>query len=158
MPEQSCFKQVDEKHVSAKVKHMIWSPKMDLISLANEQGEVILYRLSWQKVWSLPPPAEGVTVSALAWRPDGKVVAVGYTSGKLILCDVENSDVLHSTVIQGQITHMSWISHNLPEDGEAWSSKPYPEDTSETFLPKLQPLNKSYGTLAKEHRYVPSFC
>lgn len=73
------------------------------------------------------------------------VVAVGYTSGKLILCDVENSDVLHTTVIQGQITHMSWISHNLLEgEGEAWSNKPYPEDTSETFLPKLQPLNKRF--------------
>lgn len=73
------------------------------------------------------------------------VVAVGYTSGKLILCDVENSDVLHTTVIQGQITHMSWISHNLLEgEGEVWSNKPYPEDTSETFLPKLQPLNKRF--------------
>ena len=34
--------------------------------------QVVLHRLSWQKVWSVPPPAEDVKVKSLAWRPDGK--------------------------------------------------------------------------------------
>ena len=34
--------------------------------------QVILHRLSWQKVWTLAPPDEGETVGGLAWRPDGK--------------------------------------------------------------------------------------
>lgn len=40
MPETSSFRQVDEKHVSAEVECMAWSPKMDLIAVANVQGEV----------------------------------------------------------------------------------------------------------------------
>ena len=40
MPERSPFKQVDEKHVSAEVTCMQWSPKMDLIVVANIQAEV----------------------------------------------------------------------------------------------------------------------
>ena len=40
MPDVCSFRQVDEKHVSAEVDLMEWSPKMDLIAVANIQGEV----------------------------------------------------------------------------------------------------------------------
>lgn len=40
MPEQGAFRQVDEKHVSAEVDLMVWSPKFDLVALSNVQGEV----------------------------------------------------------------------------------------------------------------------
>ena len=41
MPEEACsFRQVDEKHVAIEVDTMCWSPKMDLIAIANVQGEV----------------------------------------------------------------------------------------------------------------------
>jgi hypothetical protein len=33
-------------------------------------AQVVLYRLSWQRVWSIPPAESAV--SALAWRPDGR--------------------------------------------------------------------------------------
>lgn len=38
--------------------------------LVNFLPQVILNRLSWQRVWSLP--AQDGTPTALAWRPDGK--------------------------------------------------------------------------------------
>ena len=34
--------------------------------------QVVLNRLSWQRVWSIPPAESAV--SALAWRPDGRGV------------------------------------------------------------------------------------
>lgn len=34
--------------------------------------KVVLHRLSWQKVWTIPAPADNVTVGTLAWRPDGR--------------------------------------------------------------------------------------
>ena len=34
--------------------------------------QVILHRLSWQKVWTLPPLREEVKVKAMSWRSDGK--------------------------------------------------------------------------------------
>ena len=40
MPDTGSFRQVDEKHVSAEVECLQWSPKMDLIAVANVQGEV----------------------------------------------------------------------------------------------------------------------
>ncbi|XP_060084772.1 anaphase-promoting complex subunit 4-like [Ylistrum balloti] len=148
MPEETVFKQVDEKHVSVEVELMLWSPKFDLVALSNVQGEVVLHRLSWQKVWLVAPPVEDVRVTALAWRPDGKVLAAGYTCGKINLYDIENSEILTTLELPGEVTCMSWITQSLPE-GSAWSPDPYDDDNAAVYLPKLQPLNKSYGTLTK---------
>ena len=41
-----------------------------MIALVDVQ--VVLNRLSWQRVWSIPPAESAV--SALAWRPDGRGV------------------------------------------------------------------------------------
>lgn len=148
MPEETSFRLKDEKHVSVEVEFMLWSSKFDLIALANVQGEVVLHRLSWQKVWSVPPPSEEVKVKALAWRPDGKVVAAGYSNGRINLYHIENADILHSIHLEGEITCMEWVCQFCPEDAE-WKPDPYKEDNFRNYLPKLQPLNKSYGTLSK---------
>ncbi|KAJ8317106.1 hypothetical protein KUTeg_005010 [Tegillarca granosa] len=148
MPEETAFRQMDEKHVSVEVELMLWSPKFDLVALSNVQGEVVLHRLSWQKVWSVPAPAEDVKATALSWRPDGKVLAAGYSCGKIHLYDIENAQILHSLELKGEITCMNWISHTLPE-GDVWSPDPYDEDNFNLFLPKLQPLSKSYGSVTK---------
>ena len=88
---------------------MCWSPKMDIVAVAFLQtGDVTLYRLNWQKLWTLQgakrsktPEGGGTStselttgdpsaeVTALSWRPDGKVLAVGYDDGHLILLDIE---------------------------------------------------------------------
>ncbi|XP_056005623.1 anaphase-promoting complex subunit 4-like isoform X2 [Ostrea edulis] len=148
MPEETSFRLMDEKHVSVEVEFMLWSPKFDLIALANVQGEVVLHRLSWQKVWSIPPPSEEVKVKALAWRPDGKVVAAGYSDGRINLYHIENADTLHSTSLEGEINCMEWVCQFSP-DGAVWKPDPYKEDNFKDYLPKLQPLNRSYGTLSK---------
>jgi anaphase-promoting complex subunit 4 len=66
------FKSIDEKHLSQEVKQMLWNPRMDLIALAFANGDVHLYRMSWQKVWILSNPQLNVTITSMAWRPDGK--------------------------------------------------------------------------------------
>ncbi|KAK3598443.1 hypothetical protein CHS0354_014065 [Potamilus streckersoni] len=140
------FRQVDEKHVSVEVEEMLWSPKFDLVALSNVQGEVVLHRLSWQKVWVMPAPSENVKVKAMAWRSDGKVLAVGYSTGHVNLCYIENAEILHKFEVKGEITCMTWIAEMSPEN---MNSTSYPEDCTETYLARLQPLNKSYGTLSK---------
>jgi hypothetical protein len=48
-------------------------------------GEVSLHRLTWQRVWSLAAPKDKTLVTALAWRPDGKQLAIAYDSRELYL-------------------------------------------------------------------------
>lgn len=69
------------------------------------------------------------------------VLAVGYNTGKINLCDIENSDILHTLTVNGEITSMTWVTQVLP-GGAVWSGDPYPEDNCDVYLPKLQLLTK----------------
>ncbi|ESO10660.1 hypothetical protein HELRODRAFT_167167 [Helobdella robusta] len=147
------FKQVDEKHLHAEVDLMLWSPKMDLIALSMATGEVCLFRLSWQKVWSIPKINENVFVSCLAWRPDGKVLSVGHTNGKVKLYSIEDASlIIEHNISDKPITSMCWVADSSPD-------KPIPEnvkysfeslklhdgfkDASSEYLPELPPLQNS---------------
>ncbi|CAB3236219.1 unnamed protein product [Arctia plantaginis] len=85
---------VGERHVPYKVDLMVWSNRLDLLALSNFKGEVQVHRLHWQKVWNLSPPKENVTVQAMAWRPDGKALAIGYSSGVVFIIDIEDKEEL----------------------------------------------------------------
>lgn len=76
------------------------------------------------------------------------VLAVGYSSGQVNLCYIENAEVLHTIHIEKEVTSLTWICQHVPGDG-GWSCDPYCEDNTEMYLPKLQPLTKSYGSLSK---------
>ena len=68
------FKKIDEKNVNQEVKLMLWNPKMDLIAVAFYSGDLHLYRMTWQKVWSVNNTQASVTITSMAWRPDGKSI------------------------------------------------------------------------------------
>lgn len=88
------MRQMEEKHVANQVDLMVWSNRLDLLALSNFKGEVQVHRLHWQKVWNLPPPKDNVVVDAMAWRPDGKALAIGYNSGTVCIIDIEDKEVI----------------------------------------------------------------
>ncbi|XP_070613066.1 anaphase-promoting complex subunit 4 [Erythrolamprus reginae] len=144
------FRQVGEKQLPQEVIFMAWSPKRDLIALANKVGEVLLHRLAnFQRVWSLPPnESTGKEVSALAWRPDGKILAFGLAdTKKVILCDVEKPESLHSFSVGVPLTFMYWME--VTEENSVLTSFYNAEDESSLLLPKLPALPKNYSTTAK---------
>lgn len=129
---------------------MAWSPRRDLIALANTTGELLLHRLaSFQRVWSLPPSEyTGREITALAWRPDGKILAFSLGDTKqVVLCGVEKAEILHMFPMQNPVTCMHWME--VTEENSALSSFYNSEDESKLFLPKLPALPKSYSTTSK---------
>uniref|UniRef100_A0A803TE43 Anaphase-promoting complex subunit 4 n=1 Tax=Anolis carolinensis TaxID=28377 RepID=A0A803TE43_ANOCA len=137
------FRQVGEKQLPQEIIFMAWSPKRDLIALANKIGEVLLHRLAnFQRVWSLPPSdSTGKDVTALAWRPDGKILAFGLAdTKKVILCDVEKPESLHSFSVDAPITYMHWME--VTEENSVLTSFYDAEDESNLLLPKLPALPK----------------
>lgn len=136
------FRQVAEKQLPAEILHMCWSPKRDLIGLASRSGEVLLHRLSnCQKVWGLPPnDSTGSEVTALAWRPDGKVLAVSYgDTERLVLCDVEKAEILHTCRALDRVTCMHWVEVKQESSPEFNLF----EDDHTVYLSKLPALPKS---------------
>ena len=142
-----CYKLRSEKTLSGEIIAVQWSPKMDLIAFALGDGsvsldalniwdhciafsiQVVLNRLSWQRVWIAAPTHSPVT--AIAWRPDGKgmqichdwydlvsssltspfiVLAVGHSNGTITLRAVENAKVLHKFTVGIEIIYLSWTT------------------------------------------------
>ncbi|KAK3739003.1 hypothetical protein QZH41_001569 [Actinostola sp. cb2023] len=140
------FRELEDKPCSAEINCAKWSPKMDLIALITAEGEVWLHRLSWKRVWSVSS-SEGKAVQ-MAWRPDGKLLCVGYKGGAVKLFDVENGECVHSCTIRETPSCMDWIEQEkdsgVREDIE---KQPFNVDKAELLLPPLPTLPKSGETL-----------
>lgn len=107
------IKQLEDKNVQNEINVMVWSDRMDLVALSNIKGEVALHRLSWTRAWSLSPPKENLQVNAIAWRPDGKVLAVGYDSGEVLLIGIENKKTLNVKDARTEITCLAWVQEKV---------------------------------------------
>lgn len=144
------FRQLEDKPCSAEILYQRWSPKMDLLALVTVEGEVWLQRLSWKRVWTIST-AEGRALS-VAWRPDGKILAVAFNDGKIQLFDIENAECIHKTKIESTPTSMDWIEEGKEKvstvDHETSSKNlPFFVEKSELYLPSLSHLPKSAGAL-----------
>ncbi|XP_044137795.1 anaphase-promoting complex subunit 4 [Bufo gargarizans] len=144
------FRQVGEKQLPHEIIFMSWSPKRDLIALVNKVGEVLLHRLAnIQRVWILPPNENtGKEVTCLAWRPDGKILAFGLAdTKKVVLCDVEKPESLHSFSVERPVSCMQWME--VTEENSVLKSFYNAEDESSVLLPRLPALPKNYNATAK---------
>nr|XP_033804073.1 anaphase-promoting complex subunit 4 isoform X2 [Geotrypetes seraphini] len=138
------FRQVGERQLPHEIIFMAWSPKRDLIALANKVGEVLLHRLAnFQRVWSLPPNENtGKEVTSLVWRPDGKILAfVLADTLRVVLCDVEKPESLHSFSVDSPITCMHWVE--VTEENSVLTSFYSTEEEANLLLPILPALPKN---------------
>lgn len=142
------FRQLEDKPCSAEIRYQRWSPKMDLLALVTVEGEVWLQRLSWKRVWSIST-TEGRALS-VAWRPDGKILAVAFNDGKIKLFDIENAECIHKTEIESTPTALDWIEEEKEKVSNCETSEknlPFFVEKSELYLPSLSHLPKSTGAL-----------
>eukprot|EP00038_Savillea_parva_P016622 m.17355 g.17355 ORF g.17355 m.17355 type:complete len:889 (+) comp3492_c0_seq1:87-2753(+) len=110
------FELIGEQRAPGHAELVEWCPTMDLVAVSTTDNQLVLFRLSWQKVWSRPGK-ELVAMSSLAWRPDGKVLAVGHTDGSMALLDVEDGEELYvhppSAV---SIKTLHWSERQWPDE------------------------------------------
>uniref|UniRef100_G1MIF8 Anaphase-promoting complex subunit 4 n=1 Tax=Ailuropoda melanoleuca TaxID=9646 RepID=G1MIF8_AILME len=142
------FRVVGEKQLPQEIIFLVWSPKRDLIALANTAGEVLLHRLaSFHRVWSFPPNENtGKEVTCLAWRPDGKLLAFALAdTKKIVLCDVEKPESLHSFSVEAPVSCMHWME--VTAESSVLTSFYNAEDESNLLLPKLPTLPKKLNIL-----------
>ena len=87
------------------------------------------------------------SVTALSWRPDGKVLAVAYENGKIDLFDVEDHQpILTLTEIKQQVSFMRWCSCGESEPYNETRGNLTASDNSEwDFLTKFPSLSKAFS-------------
>ncbi|XP_019855536.1 PREDICTED: anaphase-promoting complex subunit 4-like isoform X2 [Amphimedon queenslandica] len=136
------YKLRGEKSLPSAILLSKWSPRMDVIALALEDGSVVLQRLSWDSVWSVDPG--DTPVNALSWRPDGKVLAIGYSDGVLIEVSIEKGEMLQKLKLgSSKITVLTWIEApppaTMPPSSSVLLNKSNTsyKDNSVRFLPPL---------------------
>nr|SVE93463.1 EOG090X01H4 [Scapholeberis mucronata] len=136
----SCMmRQSDEKHIlgTATTEILLWSSRRDLIAVSNSSGEVFLRRLSWSKVWKLSKRGDGTKVTAIVWRPDSVVLAIGYSSGHVVLVDVESGEIVHTFNPCGKpVTALAWEN----------STATFSEKINHLLLPDLLPQPAKVNT------------
>ncbi|GLV41290.1 Anaphase Promoting Complex subunit 4 [Carabus blaptoides fortunei] len=147
------IRQLEEKVVATEIILMRWCDRMDLLALANSKGEILLHRLTWQRVWCLAPYTQDSLVVDMAWRPDGKIIAVAYNLGHVVLVEVENKNVLRVLHIEDIITCVSWqhdkttlaSTDNLDQKNVDWDTV----FDSSKYLPDLPSLTSEFPSATK---------
>ncbi|XP_047545767.1 anaphase-promoting complex subunit 4 [Vanessa atalanta] len=117
------MRQMEEKHVANQVDLMVWSNRLDLLALSNFKGEVQVHRLHWQKVWNLPPPKDNVVVDSMAWRPDGKALAIGYNSGTVCIIDIEDKEIIDKYDFAYETSEEFYMANNYGIPCITWAVK-----------------------------------
>jgi len=108
--------QCENINFQENILHMKWCPTMDLLATVNSSYRLTIYRSTWvdekfvlQKIWSINST---LCQTSIEWRPDGKIIAIGYIDGSLKLIDVETAQVAYSLPYftkNSYITSMNWI-------------------------------------------------
>ncbi|ORX98889.1 hypothetical protein K493DRAFT_299660 [Basidiobolus meristosporus CBS 931.73] len=149
---EKTFTPLGQKRLPEAVCFYSWCPTMDLIALITYTGELSLWRLSWQKVWSVSHTGESKP-TALTWRPDGKVLAVGYPNCTVSLYDVSSAQILHkiqlsnSEAAKNPISFLYWAEEAGNAQGNQSSINSHSHIVK--HLPQLSaiPHNRSSGSI-----------
>lgn len=123
------FRSVFEKSSSSPIRKSLleWCPTMDLLAMISDSDEVILNRLSGQRVWSIIPSIPKDTKTSpckLTWRPDGKVLVVGFDNGDTHFVDVNDGKVVNIIAHQKRrasnsaIIVLRWMESNTGNSTE----------------------------------------
>ena len=125
------------KGCGGDVLAMEWCPTMDLIALITSDSQILVHRVTWQRLFVISVDEQ--PVRCLAWRPDGKQLAAGHADGSVTLYDVEDGELLschreHSS----PLCLFSWVEA-VPA-GEQPALVPGGLRTPPTPLPRLPRL------------------
>ncbi|KAK9470028.1 anaphase-promoting complex, cyclosome, subunit 4-domain-containing protein [Dipodascopsis tothii] len=106
------FRSLAEKTLpfAALDRLVTWCPTMDLMTFAAGPAALCLFRMNGQQLWRLALKDKDVEITQVAWRPDGKVLAVGCTDGTSRIVDVNNGRVVHVVTTATRVSGLNWVA------------------------------------------------
>ena len=69
------FTELLNKGLATDVALATWCPTMDLLAVVAVNNNLSVHRLNWQYLWT---QRNQRPVTAMCWKADGKMLAVGY--------------------------------------------------------------------------------
>eukprot|EP00890_Picochlorum_soloecismus_P003275 jgi/Picsp_1/3949/NSC_01461-R1_anaphase-promoting complex len=96
-----------EKGLASRIILSEWCCTMDIVALVTEDGQLQLFRLNWQRLWSKTPDSG---IKSICWRSDGKELAYGDDSGCVHILSPEDGSVIESRRIfeDGAVCALTW--------------------------------------------------
>ncbi len=120
-------------------------PTMDLVAFVIAEQEILLYRISGQRVWSASlkeRKSSQIKITCIVWKTDGQMLVSGSNDGIIRVCDVHNGKIVHRLSSErasfGSVCCVDWNaqSQSVENDEEGQFSIPDFLD----ILPKLRPI------------------
>lgn len=137
-----CWTVVGTKGLSSAAKLISWCKPMDLVGIVNQENQISMHRLNWQKIWSA---TETRDITALAWKSDGKSIITGFSDGHYTLWDIENGTITFSTLKHGTTSHLArapvcYVSWHCPSEPQHPKVVLRSQRYADSGLIKLAPL------------------
>ncbi|XP_065655453.1 anaphase-promoting complex subunit 4 [Hydra vulgaris] len=146
------FRQICDKACNIEILLSEWSPMRDLIAVVLSNGDVRLHRLYWQKVWVMP----GKTNKAVqvAWKPDGKLLAIGYEDGSVSLVEIEKAVILNTVKCPCKVTSLCWSSQIKSKKYNELSEKCVPFVEKDNLQLEFNNLNSLINSSDNEYEFM----
>ncbi len=144
------FRVCADKRTGQGVCLHAWCPTMDLLVLATKSA-IVVHRLNWQRLLTISlSSAQLAAVTALSWRPDGRILAVGHADGTVSMHEVENGELVYRLRPHtNAVSSLHWIQqhegggggtgHSVGGSGGGTQSRPY-DDEAPLFFPSISRL------------------
>ena len=133
---KSSFSQLLDRGLALPPARAHWCPTMDLLAILTSDGQLQLYRLNWQRLWSITPESP---ITCLCWRPDGKQIAVGQRDGSILLLNTEDGETHEQRkIFEHPVEAITWtFSSSKTSPGQPIVS--YTDRTRKFFEAPLPP-------------------
>jgi hypothetical protein len=112
-PQGGSFGVLDEKSLSSRVIISQWCTTMDIVVLVTENGQLQLFRLNWERLWSKQPESP---ITCVQWRPDGKQLAYGDENGDIFILSAEDGSVVEHRKVIGdgrKASALCWVQYDV---------------------------------------------
>ncbi|KAK5128725.1 hypothetical protein LTR85_000058 [Meristemomyces frigidus] len=90
----------------------------DLIAIAAETHDVVVYRITGHPAFAIKRRNGEAEVTALEWKHDGSVLAVGWSDGTYGLYSGENGRLLSQGSVRGGARERAWTLSLAPDYGD----------------------------------------
>ncbi|XP_055343655.1 anaphase-promoting complex subunit 4-like [Paramacrobiotus metropolitanus] len=137
LPPKEVLLLVQDRNAGQSITKVALSTQQDLIAYATAKGEVNVYNNDWMKVANYKPVnfLSGDTVACMTWRPDGRALAIAYSSGKIVIKNVETHETTVELNVDDKIEWIDWSPPFwTPEEMTAMQDKRQFEDHIERYV------------------------